>query len=204
FIDLATGRDRQANDSLAPDLENGVRITHFKHLNYEEHRIVLVDTPGLNDTSVIAVVKVLEMIKGWLIRTYRDGNRLNGFILFHPITDPQLHPSLLNGIVRFGNVVGQSATKNLSLVTTMWNDAAGQMGDNKRKQLAIQKTLTDTLGDVGTRVEQLRELSSEEAWRILESLVSKGIALQSGPESPGKRTSFGKQIVNLLCCRKRT
>ncbi|KXN83497.1 GPI-anchored wall transfer protein 1 [Leucoagaricus sp. SymC.cos] len=203
FIDLVTSRDRQANDNLTPDLENGVRATHFQHLNYQERRIVLVDTPGLDDTSVIAVVKVLEMIQRWLIRTYRDGNQLNGLILFHRITDSRLHPPLLDGIARFGSIVGQSATKNLSLVTTMWNDAAGQAGDNKKKQLAIQKSLTDTLGDVGARVEQLRELSSEEAWRILECLVSRGIALQSGSESPGKRTSFGKQIVDLLCCRKR-
>lgn len=80
FIDLLTGQPgRRAGNSLK-SVTSQIQLTRVKHPKYGD-RIVLVDTPGFDDTSRTDK-QVLQMIGDWLqktwgISTFALGRRLN-------------------------------------------------------------------------------------------------------------------------------
>ncbi|KAF9032999.1 hypothetical protein BJ165DRAFT_765930 [Panaeolus papilionaceus] len=84
-------------------------------------RIVLVDTPGFDDSNRSDAV-VLTIIAEWLTTTYRNGRLLNGLIYLHRISDIRFDAGTSSTLNLTRKIYGGTGFQRLALVTTMWSD----------------------------------------------------------------------------------
>lgn len=93
----------------------------------DKPNIVLVDTPGFDDTYANEV-DILETIVNWLdatgstnSRTGKDG-RVSGILYLHRITDIRFSGSVAVNFELFKKLCGEDFYKRVILTTTMWPD----------------------------------------------------------------------------------
>jgi len=105
-------------------------------INHPVHgdRLVLVDTPGFDDTNK-SDMQILEMISKWLREVYEKEIKLAGIIYLHRITDNRMAGSPNRNLRMFGELCGDEAMKKVVLVTTMWDKALASASDEQRKVL---------------------------------------------------------------------
>jgi predicted GTPase len=65
-----------------------------------QRNFVLVDTPGLDDTTM-SDSNVVNRILDWLETEYRKGTKLNAILYLHRITDPRMQGSALRNLRMF-------------------------------------------------------------------------------------------------------
>ncbi|PPQ67558.1 hypothetical protein CVT24_002838 [Panaeolus cyanescens] len=109
------------------------RIVAYRLRNHPtmKNRIVLVDTPGFDDTH-LSDMDVLKMLGKWLSKTYRKHTMLAGILYFHRITDNRVSGTANRNIRMFGKLCGSKAAEKVVIVTTMW-DAVAKQDENKQK-----------------------------------------------------------------------
>lgn len=81
--------------------------------------IVLVDTPGFNDTN-LSDIDVLTRIAERMKATYGEGTLLSGIIYLHKITDNRMEGSETLNLRMFKKLCGLENLKSVILGTTMW------------------------------------------------------------------------------------
>jgi flagellar biosynthesis GTPase FlhF len=98
---------------------------------YKGRDIVLIDTPGFNDTTK-SETEVLKSIADYLDFTYRNPPylKLTGIIYLQSIMDPRMYGSSLRNLRMFRDLVGPNPLKNVVLATTRWGQArnSGELG----------------------------------------------------------------------------
>lgn len=173
FIDLLTGQaGRRAGDSLA-SVTADIQATRVKHHKYGD-RIVLVDTPGFDDTTRTDM-EILSMISKWLEKTYRSSVKLSGLIYLHRISDNRMAGTPYKNLRMFGELCGDTAMNHVILVSTMWGRVKADIGNQREQQL--KENFWKPLIDKGSRVDRLKQPPNErdwpaEAWRVVGQLVS--------------------------------
>ncbi|KAF9450923.1 hypothetical protein P691DRAFT_773577 [Macrolepiota fuliginosa MF-IS2] len=170
FIDLLTGqlgRSSQRSGSALKSVTNHVQATRVKHSKYGD-RLVLVDTPGFDDTSR-SDMEILMMISEWLQKTYERDVRLSGLIYLHRITDNRMAGSPLKNLRMFGELCGDVAMNKVILVSNMWQKVKPEVGVARESEL--RDKFWKILLDKGSRVDRLGNAEPKEAWRIIEQLV---------------------------------
>src|ERR1700684_2418323 len=103
--------------------------------------LVLVDTPGFNDTNIKSDLEILQMISDWLqtvsstlfsvcrfvfekeLFRYEKKFKLAGIIYLHPITDNQMAGPPYRNLRMFGELCGDQAARKVALVNTMSDKA---------------------------------------------------------------------------------
>jgi len=104
----------------------------FDHRNF---RIILLDTPGFDDT-LLSDAEVLSGLVEYLGISYNNNIRLSGIIYLHCICWPRgLGGSTINH--RFFEKLGKNffGFGNVFLVTTMWDRVDRREGDKREAQL---------------------------------------------------------------------
>ncbi|KAG2008025.1 TKL/TKL-ccin protein kinase [Coprinopsis cinerea AmutBmut pab1-1] len=92
----------------------------------EEARIVVVDTPGFDDT-LVEDVDVLKRIAAWLATSYAKGLQLGGVIYLHDLSLDRFDSTSMKNLVLFKALCGQAAFDKVVLLTTKW----GKFADEK-------------------------------------------------------------------------
>lgn len=170
----------QANE-LKKSLESSTQqleITRVPLPNAKDGRtIVFVDTPGFDNTGK-SDMQVLNLIAGWLKKTYEHDVKLSGLIYLHCIKENRMVGTAYQNLRMFGALCGDVAMDQVVLVTTMWKNVAQNVGEAREKELrdVFWKPLTDR----GSYVDRLRETTSQEAWRVVTALVEKRLKRKEG------------------------
>ncbi|PPQ80653.1 hypothetical protein CVT24_011717 [Panaeolus cyanescens] len=113
------------------------QIDVIRYVSKDGAPVVLIDTPGFNDTNVTDFA-ILVLITDWLTATYKQKVTLSGVLYFHRITDNRMTGPLLHNLEMFKSMVGEKAFFNVSLVTTMWDAVTESMATVHEQQLRTQ------------------------------------------------------------------
>ncbi|KXN84732.1 hypothetical protein AN958_12159 [Leucoagaricus sp. SymC.cos] len=191
FIDLLTGESgRRSGNSLA-SVTSGIEATRVQLPNDTSKHIVLVDTPGFDD-STRSDMEILHMISDWLkatyvssfpfknqeladvqhrLNSYESGVKLSGLIYLHRITDNRMAGSPYKNLRMFGELCGDLAMNQVILVTTMWGRVEKYIGEGREQEL--KDIFWRGLINKGSRVDRLDAATGEAAWRVVGELVQK-------------------------------
>ncbi|KAF5384433.1 hypothetical protein D9615_003461 [Tricholomella constricta] len=134
FINTLIG---QVVASVGHDVESHtahIQYFAFTHPNYPNRRIVVLDTPGFDDTNVDDH-EILRRVAVWLARSYEDGMRLAGVIYLHEITQARMLGTARTNLDMFYKMCGKDAIKNVIIATTKWSDVPNEVGERREGQL---------------------------------------------------------------------
>ncbi|KAG6851166.1 hypothetical protein H0H93_015176 [Arthromyces matolae] len=123
--------------SVGHDLRSHTaRIEHFviPHTKDTSRRIVFVDTPGFDDTY-IDDSEILRRIAVWLAKSYSDDMKLAGVVYLHEISQPRMMGAPRRNLEMFSQLCGESAMRNVILVTTKWEEVSLELGERRERQL---------------------------------------------------------------------
>jgi flagellar biosynthesis GTPase FlhF len=94
----------------------------------------LIDTPGFDDTTRTDA-EILTEIAQVLAAQYQLGVQLKGIIYIHRITDIRYSRSSVKTFEIFKKVCGDTALKNVLLITSRWNEVKQSTGADRERQL---------------------------------------------------------------------
>ncbi|KAF5359402.1 hypothetical protein D9756_003396 [Leucocoprinus leucothites] len=170
FIDLLTGQyGARSGDTLA-SVTVGIEAVRVLHHPLYGNRVVLVDTPGFDDTTRTDM-EILAMVSEWLVKTYKGDVKLSGLIYLHRITDNRMAGSPYRNLRMFGNLCGDLTMSRVVLVTTMW-DRVGTM-DGNRREGELKEQFWRVLIEKGSGVDRLKTSDQRDAWRIVNGLIER-------------------------------
>jgi hypothetical protein len=114
-------------------------VTHSisaHRLQVDNHQVVLLDTPGFDDTYRNDA-EILKDIADWLAITYVGGQQLTAIIYLHRISDSRMSGSTMRNLATFKKLIGVNALHNVVLVTTMW-DRIDEVQGTKREEALVR------------------------------------------------------------------
>ncbi|KAF5351182.1 hypothetical protein D9756_008403 [Leucocoprinus leucothites] len=153
---------------------SALRITFT---NRHNTNLVLVDTPGFNDTNK-SDYHVLETIVQWFRRMHerkRDSGanekptklRISGILYLHRITDIRLKGSILKNFEMFQKLCGEKFYDRVVITTTMWPNKDDSGFDPEEEE------------DCRNRDQQLKE----KYWKFMVTSGSRVCSFTGNPES---------------------
>ncbi|KAF8184006.1 P-loop containing nucleoside triphosphate hydrolase protein [Pholiota molesta] len=137
-------------------------------------RLVLVDTPGFDDTTVNDA-EILRRISVWLAMSYAAKMRLGGVIYLHDITHRRMCGTTLRNLAVFRKLVGEDALKCVVLGTTMWSTVDSVLGHNREEQLKSE--FWNDMIEAGSQV--VRVLAKDTPRAIVNSILDRAKIRQS-------------------------
>jgi hypothetical protein len=117
---------------------------------------ILVDTPGFDDTNR-ADNKITEAILTWLRDSMISGQRLNGVIYLHRITDPRMGGTAVKNCRMFRKLVGDNSFKNVILATTFWEEVSEAVGAKREENLRKNKDFWGAMLEKGAKIARLTQ-----------------------------------------------
>ncbi|TEB18247.1 hypothetical protein FA13DRAFT_1746234 [Coprinellus micaceus] len=151
----------------------------------EQHRIVIVDTPGFDDTTA-SDFQILKRIANWLEESFRRNMILGGVIYLHDISQDRFSGTARRNLEMFNSLCGEAALDKVVLVTSKWSRHGGR--DFKKRVEELQNVhwkemLYPPQGGHGARVMQLtpqevqgrQTLDRQEgasAWLVIHHILS--------------------------------
>ncbi|KAJ3570978.1 hypothetical protein NP233_g4052 [Leucocoprinus birnbaumii] len=171
FIDLLTGQEGQRSGDGLMSKTQGIEATRVQYGKYGD-RIVLVDTPGFDDT-MRKDEDILQMISDWLSATYEHKIMLSGLIYLHRIIDPRVAGSSFKNLDMFARLCGDRVMSRVIMVTTMWDclvEKQRHLGDQREDELKghFWKPLIEN----ESQVARLEPADATQAWAIVEGLIN--------------------------------
>lgn len=93
-------------------------------MHYESQEIILVDTPGFDDSDYDGFddFDVLEELAAWLEFPGYENARLSGLIYLHRITDNRIGGKAAKNLEMMEALVGVENMGNVVLVTNRWEE----------------------------------------------------------------------------------
>ncbi|KAJ8502984.1 hypothetical protein ONZ45_g11263 [Pleurotus djamor] len=154
-----------------------------------EQDIVLVDTPGFDDTYR-SDADILQSIADWLNSTYQRRILVSGILYLHRLSDNRFAGAPLRNLNVFNHLCGSNALKNVVLVTTMGDDLELSVKNQRLREL--QDIYWHEMIGHGSRVHDF-DLTSKMIWKIIDGI---GIGLRQ-PEPlqlPKEMVDQGKSL----------
>lgn len=137
--------------------------------------VVLVDTPGFDDTFEDDEV-VVERIADWLTETYKSHRLLNGILYLHRIDAPRLGGSSSRSLRMLKEICGHDAYKNIVLATTFWDQVEEADGKAREKELLEEDSFWKNLIAEGARSVRMSR-DKVAGRRLLEDMGTKATAI---------------------------
>ncbi|KAF8557841.1 P-loop containing nucleoside triphosphate hydrolase protein [Imleria badia] len=202
FINNLTGNtERRKAGHLKSDTQD---VTPHP-ISYRGLRVVLVDTPGFDDTYR-QDSDILRVIADWLTKKYPDGTTLKiaGIIYTHRITDNRVSGSVYKNLQMFGRLCGNVPLPRTSLVMTMW-DQVRDPAVAKQRETQLTGDFWRVLVDGGAKPEKFYN-TPECAQNVIDRFLKMGndgeeLLLQEELVEQQKRlneTEAGKVLFNRL------
>ncbi|KDR80545.1 hypothetical protein GALMADRAFT_115308 [Galerina marginata CBS 339.88] len=136
--------------------------------NLEGRRLVLVDTPGFDDTYK-EDVDILKSIAKWLENSYRKKMFLGGVLYLHDISIKKFTGTARRNLELFSRLCGEASVNKVVLVTTNWG-VSSEHEANREKEL--QSSHWKPLMNNGAKVHRfLRDWNS--AWDIIDVFLDR-------------------------------
>ncbi|KAF8959512.1 P-loop containing nucleoside triphosphate hydrolase protein [Flammula alnicola] len=107
-------------------ITEGVPIPYSNH--FKGGRLVIVDTPGFDDTNYGDDSNILRRISLWLAGSYSQKMKLGGVIYLHDISQPRMLGTTRRNLDIFQNLVGKKALNSIVLGTTKWGSVQPKTG----------------------------------------------------------------------------
>ena len=118
--------------------------------------LVLVDTPGFDDTNM-PEFEILRAIAKWLEATFDKGQFLSGIVYLHRITNTRVAGSTRRALHLFQRICGEDNYKNVILATTFWNSIAHceETGVDREQQLLSNDGFWGNMKEKGAQTMRL-------------------------------------------------
>ncbi|KDR69835.1 hypothetical protein GALMADRAFT_77162 [Galerina marginata CBS 339.88] len=131
----------------------------------KDHRIVLIDTPGFDDTHTASLRKIVT----WLKKSYQNKEKLGGIVYLHDISQNRLNNTARQYIRIFQDMCGNDALKYVVFTTTCTKRTRdSEIADHLRELKAIH---WKSLIEKGASVHRFDQ-GFESAWAIIDSILS--------------------------------
>ncbi|KAK3380779.1 P-loop containing nucleoside triphosphate hydrolase protein [Podospora didyma] len=170
FIKLVTQRqDIKIGDTLSSETDC-VCSYNFTH---EGVKYVLVDTPGYDDSSR-PDSEITNSILTWCRDSLVSGQKLNGIIYTHRISDTRMGGSALRNLRMFRKLVGTSAFQNVVLATTFLEAISGAVRDAREKELQDNPDYWGAMRAKGARMVQLERANRATGLAVLQDIATNG------------------------------
>jgi GTP-binding protein EngB required for normal cell division len=145
FINTASGE----NVALVGDeLESCTSTIQPFIIPNNNRRIILVDTPGFDDTYVDDT-EILRRIAVWLALSYNQNMKVAGIIYLHEISQTRMLGTSRKNFLMFNKLTGEEAAKDIVLATTKWSHITVEVGQKREQQL--RNTHWKTMVDQGSK-----------------------------------------------------
>ncbi|KAF4615160.1 hypothetical protein D9613_003468 [Agrocybe pediades] len=99
-----------------------------------QYTVILVDTPGFDDTYA-ADVDILERIANWLKNAHRDMMVVGGVIYLHDISNDRFSGTARRNLEMFNRMCGDNAFKKVIIGTTKWRRTPPSTGERRENEL---------------------------------------------------------------------
>ncbi|THH21431.1 hypothetical protein EUX98_g8388 [Antrodiella citrinella] len=113
--------------------------------------VTLIDTPGFDDTTKNEA-EILRLIAEFLATTYKKGQKANGIIFIHRISDYRMGGVARKNFRLFKKICGDEAMKNVIIVTNMWGDVTEEVGAARENELAENELFFKSAIEKGARM----------------------------------------------------
>ncbi|KAG6382120.1 hypothetical protein JVT61DRAFT_763 [Boletus reticuloceps] len=136
FVRLASGHDIQGIGHELKSYTQDVLAIRSRDRESGRH-IVLVDTPGFNDTHK-SDLDILNIISEWLNSSYKQDKLLSGILYLHRISDNRMAGTPLQNLRVFEKLCGKDALNKVYLTTTMWDEIEQSTGEKRLEELETE------------------------------------------------------------------
>ena len=135
--------------------------------------MILVDTPGFNDTNVIERndTKILAQIVDWMKASYGE-KKLSGIIYLHSISDVRMTGASITNLRMFRKLVGDENLNNVILATTRWGVTPYEDAVRREEELCNQDAFWKSMiaGGSGSKVRRFENTAASAAELVKEVL----------------------------------
>ncbi|KAG2008133.1 TKL/TKL-ccin protein kinase [Coprinopsis cinerea AmutBmut pab1-1] len=182
FVNLALGPRRNGEHvRVGSNLESCTKSLEFVILDIPDRyrnlhsagakRIILVDTPGFDDTME-SDVAILKRISNWLAKSYRLGMTVGGLVYMHDLSAARFTGSAKRNLKMFNQLCGGDAVKRVILTTSKWGKFRTEdLPEAAQRQEELQKSFWDRMLKEGARCEPLNPATHEAAWKVLHLIL---------------------------------
>ncbi|KAG6918825.1 hypothetical protein DXG01_011228 [Tephrocybe rancida] len=135
FINTLFGQENLA--SVSHGLKSHTSLVQAYPLadpEFPNNRIVIVDTPGFDDTY-LSDREILSRISVWLAHSYQANMKLAGIIYLYDISHTRWEGSMRRNFEVFEKLCGPVASRKVVLVTTMWDKVKPDEGEMREREL---------------------------------------------------------------------
>ncbi|KDR80546.1 hypothetical protein GALMADRAFT_222142 [Galerina marginata CBS 339.88] len=150
-------------------------IPGFPHL--KGYRLVLVDTPGFNDTFT-EDVHVLENIATWLAESYRKKMVVVGVLYLHDISLKRFTGTARRNLGIFSRICGNAALNKVIFATTNCGIVPAEA--DERHEAEMRSTHWKTMLDMGAEVHRFSG-NSTSAWDIINVFLERADTHRNNP-----------------------
>ncbi|KAF8891139.1 hypothetical protein CPB84DRAFT_1784511 [Gymnopilus junonius] len=168
---LSSEKEKRASSGLQSYTRqvSTVRVAVPKeNANEVVQEVVLVDTPGFDDTYNTDM-ETLEVISKWLRKSNKSGSKLSGIVYLQRITDNRLSEAVHRNLHIFSELCGPDAFKHIVLVTTMW-DEIQSTEEGAAREAVFKRTLWADMIQKGASVTRFLGTSND-AWQVIEKVL---------------------------------
>ncbi|KZT74203.1 hypothetical protein DAEQUDRAFT_294098 [Daedalea quercina L-15889] len=168
LINLVSGSHMRVGSGLQSET---AAVELSKVFKYKSQRVIMVDTPGFDDTSK-SDSDVLAIIATYLAQLRRKGVRIRGVVYLHRITDNRMGGTALRNFRMFEAICGDCGMNNAVIVLNMWDRAKSEVYEAREKELRESELFFKPAVTAGAYMMR-HDGSAQSAEAILHYLVSK-------------------------------
>ncbi|THU96287.1 hypothetical protein K435DRAFT_858687 [Dendrothele bispora CBS 962.96] len=145
--------------------------------NSEPSRVIILDTPGFDDT-LESDVQILKRIADWLAISYRKKMVLKGVIYLHDISQDRFTGTARRNLSMFNRLCGDASLAKVVLVSTKW-ERFRDLGVPSAREQELRDKHWSFMIEKGSQVKQFRlhllegeplnskKMGRESAWDIV-------------------------------------
>ncbi|KAH9931007.1 P-loop containing nucleoside triphosphate hydrolase protein [Fomitopsis serialis] len=148
FLNLASGSKFGVGTSLQSETAVIQPTEPFK---VGSQRVVLVDTPGFDDT-LKSDREILSMIAEYLADLHSKNIKIKGVMYLHRITDNRMGGTALRNFRMFEALCGKDSMPNAVIVLNMWNQVGKDIREAREKELRESDDFFKQAVDAGASV----------------------------------------------------
>ncbi|KZT01617.1 uncharacterized protein LAESUDRAFT_707216 [Laetiporus sulphureus 93-53] len=119
FINLVSGADLL----IGHELSSCTREIHEVSFSLSTHDVIIIDTPGFDDTERPQVA-VLNQLAKYLKKMREEGKPVCGAVYFHRISDRRIGRTAIENIRSFQVLCKDEKIDNTMIATTMWSEVS--------------------------------------------------------------------------------
>ena len=153
-------------------IKTGTKKPSLHEFTYAGTKVVLIDTPGFDDTF-LKDGDVLKEVATCLQLTYESNMKLTGIIYMHRIADPRMNHGGMRNLAMFRKLCGPDPMKNIILATSFWSKVTEETGIEREHQLRTKPEFWKEMIEEGAQMERIGD-TKDSNLALVGKLVHRG------------------------------